>query len=88
MQSQMRDLLAIDDENTFVSILKCKYGPTNSDTPRISRFGMARTALRQRCFGDPALALFRAPPLFVEVLFQYPRNLRRRFVDDHGPYSA
>ncbi len=31
MQSQMRDLLAIDDENTFVSILKCKYGLTPRD---------------------------------------------------------
>ena len=34
MQSQMRDLLAIDDENTLVSILKSKY----SLTPRDPRF--------------------------------------------------
>ena len=36
MQSQMRDLLAIDDENTFVSILKCRVRP-NSKRSAIRR---------------------------------------------------
>jgi hypothetical protein len=35
MQAQMRDLLAIDDENTLVSILKSKYNLTPRD-PRYS----------------------------------------------------
>lgn len=47
MHSQMRDLLAIDDENTLVSLLKSKYNLTPRD-PRYAAIMQIWNDVQQR----------------------------------------